>query len=117
MDLVRDHGVVSIVGAVRQDFPRAPFFAREARLVIARAAGVGRYDPVHEDCAREIPHSHVRWTEGRNMGEVLRMIGDGKVNVDALITHEFPVDRAGDAYDLILNRPKECLGVLLSYVD
>jgi len=106
---------VSIVGGVKLDFPRGPFFAREARLVIARAAGVGRYDPVHEDGVQHIPHSHVRWTEGRNCAEVLRMIGDGKLNVDPLITHEFPVEDAPAAFDMIMNRPKECLGVLLGY--
>jgi polar amino acid transport system substrate-binding protein len=115
LDLVRDKGVISIVGAPDLSFPRAPFFAREARLVIARAAGVGRYDSHHEDDAEPIPHSHVRWTEGRNCEEVLRMIGEGKLNVKSLITHEFPVENAAEAYDLVLNRPKECIGVLLSY--
>ena len=37
----RDKGAVSIVGGVKQDFPRRPFFEREAKLVVARAAGVG----------------------------------------------------------------------------
>ncbi|MCX7591105.1 MAG: zinc-binding alcohol dehydrogenase, partial [Kiritimatiellae bacterium] len=115
LEIIRDGGVVSIVGGVRLDFPRGPFFERQARLVIARAAGVGRYDPVHEEGAQDIPHSHVRWTEGRNCEEVLRLIGEGKLNVDALITHEFPVERAAEAYDWIMNRPRECLAVLLKY--
>ncbi|MGQ9661936.1 MAG: zinc-dependent alcohol dehydrogenase [Kiritimatiellia bacterium] len=115
LEIIRDSGVISVVGGVKLDFPRAPFFERQARLVIARAAGVGRYDPVHEEQCQEIPHSHVRWTEGRNCEEVLRIIGEGRLNVDALITHEFPVERAAEAYDLILNRPKDCLAVLLSY--
>ncbi len=115
LDLIRDRGAVSVVGGVKLDFPRGPFFAREARLVVARAAGVGRYDPVHEDGVQHIPHSHARWTEGRNCAEVLRMIGDGKLKVDPLITHEFPVAEAPAAFDMILNRPKECLGILLGY--
>jgi len=115
MDVVREGGTVSIVGGVKQDFPRGPFFEREARLVVARAAGTGRYDPVHEVDAQEIPHSHVRWTEGRNCEEVLRMIGDGTLDVEPLISHEFAVDDAPDAYDLVVNRPRECLGVLLRY--
>lgn len=115
LDVIRDKGVVSIVGAPDLTFPRAPFFAKEARLVIARAAGVGRYDPHHEEGGEPIPHSHVRWTEGRNLEEVLRMIGEGKLNVDRLVTHEFAVDDAAAAYDQILNRPKECLGVLFRY--
>ena len=117
LDLIRDKGVVSIVGAPDLHFPRAPFFAREARLVIARAAGVGRYDPHHEEDCEPIPHSHVRWTEGRNLEEVLRLIGEGKLNVDELITHEFAVEDAAAAYDQVLNRPRECLGVLFRYGD
>jgi NADPH2:quinone reductase len=116
MALIRDGGAVSIVGGVKQDFPRGDFFARQARLVIARAAGVGRYDPHHEDDAEPIPHSHSRWTEGRNCAEVLRMIGDGKLKVDPLITHEFAVDEAAAAYELVVNRPHDCLGVLFRYV-
>ena len=115
LQLIRDKGVVSIVGAPELTFDRGPFFAREARLVIARAAGAGRYDPHHEDDAEPIPHSHVRWTEGRNCEEVLRLIGDGKLNVDRLVTHEFPVEDAAAAFDQILNHPKDCLGVLISY--
>jgi threonine dehydrogenase-like Zn-dependent dehydrogenase len=116
LQLIRDKGVVSIVGAPELRFDRAPFFVREARLVIARAAGVGRYDPHHEDEAEPIPHSHARWTEGRNLGEVLRLIGEGKLNVERLITHEFHVTEADRAYELVLNRPRECLGVLLRYL-
>jgi len=116
-DLIRDGGTVSIVGGVKQDFPRGPFFERQARLVVARAAGVGRYDPHHEDEVEPIPHSHVRWSEGRNCAEVLRMIGDGKLNVDRLITHEFHISEAANAYDTILNKPKDCLAVLLKYTD
>jgi NADPH:quinone reductase len=115
LELIREHGVVSIVGGVRQDFPRGPFFAREARLVIARAAGVGRYDPHHEDDAEPIPHSHARWTEGRNCAEVLRMIGDGRLNVDRLITHEFALEEAPKAYDMVVNHPKDYLGVLFRH--
>jgi len=117
LDLIRDKGVVSIVGAPDLSFPRAPFFAKEARLVIARAAGVGRYDLHHEEDCEPIPHSHVRWTEGRNLEEVLRLIGEGKLNVDELITHEFAVEDAAAAYDQVLNRPTECLGVLFRYGD
>jgi threonine dehydrogenase-like Zn-dependent dehydrogenase len=117
MDLIREGGAVSIVGGVKQDFPRGAFFARQARLVIARAAGVGRYDPHHEYDAEPIPHSHARWTEGRNCAEVLRMIGDGKLNVDRLITHEFQVTEAAEAYDTILNKPRDCLAVMLKYTE
>ncbi len=115
MSLIRDKGAVSIVGGVKQDFPRGDFFKREARLLIARAAGSGRYDPHHEEEAEHIPHSHVRWTEERNCAEVLRMIGDGKLNVDRLVTHEFHISEAEKAYDTIINKPRECLGVLLNY--
>jgi len=117
LDIIRNGGAVSIVGGVKHEFPRDPFFARQARLLIARAAGTGRYDPVYEDEANLIPHSHVRWTEGRNLGEVMRMIGDGKLNVDSLISHEYPVDQAPEAYDLIVTHPKDYLGVLLSYTE
>jgi len=37
------------------------------------------------------------------------------VKVAPLITHEFPFERATEAYELLLAKPNECLGVLLKY--
>jgi threonine dehydrogenase-like Zn-dependent dehydrogenase len=62
-----------------------------------------------------MPYSYVRWTEGRNLKEFIRLISDKRVRVDDLISHEYPVERAAEAYEQILNHPNETLGVALRY--
>ena len=39
--------------------------------------GPGRYDAVYEDEGHDYPIGYVRWTEGRNMEEYLRLLADG----------------------------------------
>ena len=78
----------------------------EERTAIAGSETQERYSVNQEDLC---------YIMRARMEEVLRMIGEGKLDVKSLITHEFPVENAAEAYDLILNRPTECIGVLLSY--
>ena len=54
--------------------PRAPLFAKELRLVVSRSYGPGRYDPTYEQGGIDYPAGYVRWTEGRNLEEVLRLM-------------------------------------------
>jgi predicted dehydrogenase len=50
------------------------------------------------------------------MEAFLETLADGKVNVDALITHRFPIDQAQSAYELIAgNAGQSFLGVLITY--
>jgi NADPH2:quinone reductase len=104
-----------MVGVTKMEVDRSLFFAKEADFVISRAAGPGRYDPVYEGEGQDMPYSFVRWTEGRNLREFIRLIAEKRIQVTDLITHELPVDQAAGAYDLVLNRPQETLGVLLKY--
>src|SRR5262249_4911567 len=46
----------------------------------------------------------------------LRLVSDGKVKIEPLITHRFPIDRATEAYDLITGKTGEAFtGVVLTY--
>ena len=51
------------------------------------------------------------------MADFLRLIAEHKVDVRALITHTFPIDRAPEAYALLADRVSGALGVLLEYPD
>jgi predicted dehydrogenase len=58
----------------------------------------------------------VRWTETRNMEAFVQLLSDKKVDVTALITHRFPVERAQSAYELITGKSREpFLGVVIQY--
>lgn len=46
---------------------------------------------------------------------VAPLLNDRKVRLKPLITHRFPVRRASEAYDLVLNRPEEGLGIVFDW--
>lgn len=117
-EIARDRATVVMVGAVGMTVPREPYYLKELDFRLSRSYGPGRYDPSYEESGVDYPIGHVRWTEGRNVAEVLRLIGDRLVDVDALTSHTLPIDRAQDAYDLITGKSSDGtrpIGVVLTY--
>jgi threonine dehydrogenase-like Zn-dependent dehydrogenase len=49
------------------------------------------------------------------MDETLALIVSGCLRTEDLITHRFPVERAVDAWKLILDRTETVLGVILEW--
>jgi len=109
-------GRVVIVGMTGLNIPRQPFFVRELSLTISMSYGPGRYDPDYEERGHDYPLAYVRWTEKRNIEAFLDLVAAGRVDVGKLITHEFSIDEAERAYQLISGDLKEpYLGVVLRY--
>ncbi|HEX7294158.1 MAG TPA: bi-domain-containing oxidoreductase, partial [Pyrinomonadaceae bacterium] len=109
-------GRVIVVGMTGMNIPRAPFFSRELKLVISMSYGPGRYDPEYEERGHDYPLPYVRWTEKRNIESFLELIGAGRINVERLTTHRFPIAEADRAYQLISGELREPnLGVVLNY--
>jgi predicted dehydrogenase len=103
-----------VVGDVPIESPRTPLFAKELRLVVSRSYGPGRYDPVYEEGGIDYPAGYVRWTEGRNLEEVLRLMAVGSLHPERLTTHRFTLDDAARAYGL-LGGSEPSLGIVLEY--
>ncbi len=115
-EVTRDKGRVVVVGAVRMDIPRDPYFKKEINVIISRSYGPGRYDPLYEESGQDYPYGYVRFTERRNMETTLQLISQGKLNVKRLITHRFNVDDADEAYQLLEGKKTEpYLGILLQF--
>jgi predicted dehydrogenase/threonine dehydrogenase-like Zn-dependent dehydrogenase len=114
--VARDRAVLSIVGDVRIESPRAPLFTKELRVVVSRSYGPGRYDPTYEEAGVDYPAGYVRWTEGRNLEEVLRLIGTGQLRPSRLTTHTFDLADGPRAYEL-LGADEPSLGILLRYPE
>lgn len=112
--VARERSVVVVVGDVKIESPRAPLFAKELRLVVSRSYGPGRYDPTYERDGIDYPPGYVRWTEGRNLAEVMRLMGDGSLQPSQLTTHSFDLADGADAYSL-LESGEESLGIVLRY--
>ena len=114
--IARDRAKVVAVGAVGLNIPRKIYYEKELAFINSRSYGPGRYDPDYEEKGQDYPLGYVRWTEGRNLQAFIDLLSIGRVNVQALVTHRFPIEKAPDAYEIILGKRDEpFLGILLTY--
>jgi predicted dehydrogenase len=114
--VARERAVVCVVGDVALETPRAPMFKKELRLVVSRSYGPGRYDPTYEEGGADYPAGYVRWTEGRNLEEALRLMATGALRPSRLTTHSFSLADGPAAYAL-LGGDEPSLGITLTYGD
>jgi len=113
--MCRKKGRVALVGDVGLDINRDDIYAKELDFFISTSYGPGRYDQTYEEHGLDYPVSYVRWTENRNMGEYLRLVSEGRVNVKSLISATYLLADAPKAY-LDLQQPEDKpLIALLSY--
>lgn len=68
-----------------------------------RSSQVSHIDPDHAD----------RWDKDRRLDVVRSWLGDR--DLSELLTHEIPIDRAADAYELIDEHPEDAVQVALTY--
>jgi predicted dehydrogenase len=115
VEICRDRGRMVIVGNVDMTFSWSEMYRKELQLFMSRAYGPGSYDPSYERQGRDYPVSYVRWTEKRNMEEFLRLVALGRVDVAPLITHEFALDDAPQAYRTLMDGATNSLAVVLRY--
>ncbi|HEY6099226.1 MAG TPA: bi-domain-containing oxidoreductase, partial [Anaeromyxobacter sp.] len=113
-DACRKKGRVVLVGDVPIRIARDRIYRKEIDFFISTSYGPGRYDPEYEERGRDYPFAYVRWTEGRNLEETLRLIATGALKVAPLVDAVFPVDRAPEAYAAVVSEARP-VGVLLEY--
>jgi predicted dehydrogenase/threonine dehydrogenase-like Zn-dependent dehydrogenase len=112
----RDRGRVVIVGDVGLAVPRAPYYDAEVDLRFSRSYGPGRYDPEYEEKGHDYPIGYVRWTEGRNLAEFLRLIAAGRLEVEDLITKRYQLEQAPAAYQKLSDKGR-VRALLLEYPE
>jgi predicted dehydrogenase/threonine dehydrogenase-like Zn-dependent dehydrogenase len=110
--LLRRKGRVVPVGEIGLSLDRSALYLREADVLISTSYGPGRYDPTYEEAGVDYPLSYVRWTENRNMAEVLRLVGSGELRVAPLIELEVPLERADEAYAALMGSEPPLAAVL-----
>jgi predicted dehydrogenase/threonine dehydrogenase-like Zn-dependent dehydrogenase len=113
MNITCRKGKVVLVGDVKIDFPRSPFYEKEIDFLISCSYGPGRYDQGYEQHGLDYPFHYVRWTENRNMKLFAQLVQSEKINVTPLISGEYHVDQAKSAYESLLQ--KKSLGIMLKY--
>ena len=112
--MCRKRGRIVVVGVTGLELSRADFYEKELTFQVSCSYGPGRYDPTYEDQGVDYPFGFVRWTVQRNLQAVLDMMSAGALEVSQLVSHRFPIEVAGAAYDLI-GSEEPSLGILLSY--
>jgi predicted dehydrogenase len=113
--LCRHKGKVVIVGAVPVGFSRENYYKKELDLRMSSSYGPGRYDTNYEEKGIDYPVGYVRWTENRNMQAFIDLLEQGKLDMDLIITHTFPLIDAPEAYSLILDKAEHFSGILIDY--
>lgn len=114
-ELARDRARVVMVGVTGMTLPRKPYYEKELSFVVSRSYGPGRYDRQYEEHGQDYPPGYVRWTEGRNLEGFLDLVASGRVRPERLTTHRFGIERAAEAFELILGGREPYLGVVLEY--
>jgi len=115
LEICRRRGRVVVVGAVGMQLPREPMYMKEIDFRLSCSYGPGRYQPEYEEHGVDYPLPYVRWTEGRNMAEFLRLAGSGQVRVKPLITETYSVDAAATAYAAVSAGRSDFIAALLDY--
>jgi predicted dehydrogenase/threonine dehydrogenase-like Zn-dependent dehydrogenase len=116
--LMRQKGVLVVVGDVGMNVPRRAYYDKEIDIRISRSYGPGRYDPSYEGAGIDYPFAYVRWTENRNMLSFLDLLARRRIDVGPLITHRFAIDEARRAYDIIEGTVREPhLGIVIRYAE
>ncbi len=108
-------GRVVLVGVVKMEINRGDIYAKELDFMISTSYGPGRYDNLYEEKGIDYPYAYVRWTEGRNMSEYLRLLSEGKIDLHPLINGVFSIDNATEAFELLKTPGEKPVLVLLDY--
>jgi predicted dehydrogenase len=116
-NMCRKKGRVVLVGNVGLNIKREDIFPKELDFFISTSYGPGRYDPQYEEKGLDYPIGYVRWTENRNMSEYLKLISEGKIDVEPLIHSSFEISQATTAYETLKKDKEKPMIVLLSYPE
>jgi predicted dehydrogenase len=111
--VAKDRAPVVVVGDVRMNVPRGPFFDKELDLRLSRSYGPGRYDSAYELHGRDYPEGYVRWTERRNLEAFLELVAAQRLDPSPLVTHRFQIGDAQRAYETL--KSERPVAIVLTY--
>ncbi len=117
VEIARAKGKIIAPGLINLNLPRKIFYEKELELIVSRSLGPGAYDEQYEKKGIDYPISYIRWTEKRNMKAFLNLVKEKKVKLQPLITHQFKIENALSAYNMILERKEKYVGVILEYKE
>ena len=78
----------------------------------ASRTGAGYHDSEYE-YGKTYPNAFVQFTTQRNLREIVQLISEGRLHVDALTTHTMPIEDVNDAATLLVDSPDKAMGIIL----
>jgi len=111
--MCRKRGRIVLVGVIGLELNRNDFYEKELSFQVSCSYGPGRYDENYEEKGIDYPFAFVRWTEQRNFEAILQLMSNGQLNVKPLISYNFDVLKAAEAYSKLDER--DSLGIILDY--
>lgn len=115
LEWVRDRGKSVIVGDIQPIYDRGRMFKKEVDIVISRAGGPGRYDRSYELNAVDYPYGQVRWTEGRNVAEFIRLLQEKRIHVGKYVEGIANISDPMTAYGELSQKDSRHLTYLFQY--
>lgn len=107
--------VIDTIGSVTEIERFLPVMRHNGHIVSAGFHGTrGKIDIQHLRFRELSLHAPSGWTTPR-MDATRDLIASGVLQTEPLITHRFPVERAAEAYELILERREPFLGIVLDW--
>lgn len=82
-------------------------------VISAARTGPGYHDEAYEHGA-DYPPVFVPWPTQRNLELALRLMSEGKVKVEPLLTDIVPIDQAAEACEKLIQDPNTALGVIFT---
>lgn len=113
--MCRRKGKVVMVGVSGMNINRGDIYANEIDFHISTSYGPGRYDSSYELEGHDYPYAYVRWTEGRNIGEFLRLIRDGLVSLEKIKPAVYSIDDVASAYQNLSKNPQQHILTVLEF--
>lgn len=111
LQVVRKKGKVVVVGDAGSTLGFTAPTNKELDISMAYSYSPERHEHESEHARSNYPY--VRWNEQRNMQTFLDFVEQGQVDVAPLISHQYPLEQAAQAYEVAAT--KQGLGVVLSY--
>ena len=113
--MCRKKGRVVLLGVSGINIKREDIYVKELDFLMSTSYGPGRYDRNYEGKGLDYPYAYVRWTENRNMTEYLRLVNEGLIKLDKLISGNYPIEEVTESFESLKNLDNKPLMVLLDY--
>ncbi len=112
--IARNKSKIVVIGDIPLNISRNEFYYKELELVVSKSYGPGRYDKQYEVLGNDYPIEYVRWTENRNFEAFLKLLSQGQISIQGLITSEIDFEESPEVYNSF-NSEEKPLSVLIRY--